>query len=127
MIRILALTIFALIPLQAAGAQERPTLEIVWPRSGSSIALGQDKEGSIGVVVRSNFRLLAAGACAEDRRCGHVHMKIDPDGDSCNAPGKPYNSMNSVFGGDLIKATFGYCTTSAGKHVISIFLADDPH
>ena len=54
-------------------------------------------------------------------------MKIDPEGDTCNSPGKPYNSMNSDFGGDLIKARFGACPDAAGRHVIGILLADDQH
>jgi hypothetical protein len=68
----------------SAVAQDKPTLEIVWPKANSVIALGDDPEKSIGVVVRSNFKLLAAGQCGDDKRCGHVHMKIDPDGDTCN-------------------------------------------
>jgi hypothetical protein len=91
------------------------------------IALGDDPEKSIGVVVRSNFKLLAAGQCGDDKRCGHVHMKIDPDGDTCNIPSRPYNSMNSDFGGDLIKARFGHCPSPIGTHVIGILLADDHH
>jgi hypothetical protein len=54
-------------------------------------------------------------------------MKIDPAGDTCNIPGKPYNSMNSDFGGDLIKARFGHCPEAAGKHVIGVLLADQHH
>jgi hypothetical protein len=46
--------------------------------------------------------LVPAGECGDNLQCGHVHMKIDPAGDTCNIPGKPYNSMNSDFGGDLI-------------------------
>src|SRR3954464_14608751 len=80
--------------------------EIIWPKVNSVIALGDDSEKSIGVVVRSNFKLLAAGQCGDDKRCGHVHMKIDPDGDTCNIPGRPYNSNNSDFGGDLVKTRF---------------------
>ena len=108
-------------------AQEAPTLQIAWPAEGASIPLGLDTEGAIGVVVRSNFRLLAAGQCGSDRRCGHVHMKIDPQGDACNLPGRPYNSMNSDFGGSLIKANFGACPSPAGVHVIGVLLADDHH
>lgn len=105
----------------------RPTLEIVWPSAGSVIELGSNSEMVIGVVVGSNFALLPAGQCGNDSRCGHVHMKIDPQGDSCNLPGKPYNSMNSDFGGNLIKARFGHCPDPEGKHVIGILLADDHH
>jgi hypothetical protein len=111
----------------SAQAFDRPTLEIVSPKPGSVIELGNDPEKAIGVVVRSNFTLLPAGQCGDNHRCGHLHMKIDPDGDSCNIPGKPYNSMNSDFGGDLIKAHFGYCSEAAGKHVIGVLLADDHH
>ncbi|KFG66535.1 hypothetical protein [Microvirga sp. BSC39] len=120
---------FALLasPLGLAQAEDRPTLEIVWPQPGSAVDLGNDPEKAIGVVVRSNFALLPAGQCGTNRQCGHVHMKIDPDGDTCNIPGKPYNSMNSDFGGNLIKARFGHCPKAAGQHVIGVLLADDHH
>ena len=113
--------------LSSAQALDQPTLEIVWPKPGSVIELGNDPEKAIGVVMRSNFTLLPAGQCGDNRRCGHLHMKIDPAGNTCNIPGKPYNSMNSDFGGDLIKAHFGHCPEAAGKHVIGILLADDHH
>ena len=111
------LTLFLLTTAISAVAQDKPTLEIVWPKANSVIALGDDPEKSIGVVVRSNFKLLAAGQCGDDKRCGHVHMKIDPDGDTCNIPGRPYNSMNSDFGGDLIKARFGHCPSPIGINI----------
>jgi len=110
-----------------AYAEERPALEIVWPRPGSVLELGNDPEKAVGVVVKSNFTLLPAGQCGDNPRCGNVHMKIDPDGDTCNSPGKPSNSMNSDFGGDLIKARFGHCPKAAGQHVIGVLLADDHH
>ena len=88
---------------------------------------GADALGTIGVVVKSNFSLKPAGQCGDDARCGHIHMKIDPDGETCNLPGKPYNSMNSDFGGDLIKAHLGACPTSKGEHVIGVLLANDRH
>ena len=87
------LTLFLLTTAISAVAQDKPNLEIVWPKANSVIALGDDPEKSIGVVVRSNFKLLAAGQCGDDKRCGHVHMNIDPDGDTCNIPGRPYNSI----------------------------------
>jgi len=111
----------------AAPADAPPTLEIVWPPANATVPLSADAEGAIGVVVKSNFRLLPAGQCGDDPQCGHVHMKIDPDGDSCNIPGLTYNSMNSDFGGDLIEARFGHCPSPTGPHVIGILLADDTH
>lgn len=127
MFRIVATTAFAVSLLSfAAQAADRPTLEILWPKAGSVIELGNDPERAIGVVVRGNFALLPAGQC-DSHQCGHVHMKIDPQGDTCNIPGKPYNSMNSDFGGDLIKARFGHCPEAAGTHVIGVLLADDHH
>lgn len=110
-----------------AVAQDNPTIRIVWPPQGSTVELGDSVEQPVGVVVESNFRLLAAGQCGDDSRCGHVHMKIDPEGDTCNIPGKPYNSMNSDFGGELIKARFGHCDEPDGEHVIGVLLADDRH
>lgn len=129
MLRIIATTAlaFSLLSLGPVLAQDQPTLEIVWPKADSIIELGGDSEKSIGVVVGSNFTLLPAGECGDDRQCGHLHMKIDPGGDTCNIPGKPYNSMNSDIGGDLIKARFGHCPDAAGKHVIGVLLADDHH
>jgi hypothetical protein len=110
-----------------ASATDVPTLEIVWPVPESTIQLGTDPEQAIGVLVKSNFALLPAEKCGSNARCGHVHMKIDPEGDDCNIPGRAYNSMNSDFGGELIKARFGHCTSPAGRHVIGVLLADDNH
>jgi len=64
-------------------AQDRPMLEIVWPHAGAVIELGSDPEKTIGVVVKSNFALFPALQCAGNHPCGHIHMKIDPKGDSC--------------------------------------------
>ncbi|WP_205749165.1 hypothetical protein [Frigidibacter oleivorans] len=111
----------------AALAEEAPTLRIVWPAQGMTVPVGHDAEGVIGVVVDSNFRLAPAGTCGDDPRCGHVHMKIDPEGDDCNIPGRNYNSMNSDFGGNLIIARFGHCSDRTGAHVIGVLLANDHH
>jgi hypothetical protein len=113
-------------PLPAA-AQETAGLEIVWPTETMIVPLGADTDRVIGVVVRSNFTLRPAGHCGTEPRCGHIHMKIDPDGNTCNIPGRPYNSMNSDVGGDLISARFGHCPTATGQHVIGVLLADDNH
>lgn len=110
-----------------ARAQEAPSLQITWPAPGAEIPLGHDTERAIGVVVRSNFKLLPAGQCGSDARCGHIHLKIDPQGDACNLPGRAYNSMNSDHGGSLVKANFGACASPAGEHVIGVLLADDHH
>jgi hypothetical protein len=123
---ILTLALLAL-SFTAVHAQDRPMLEIVWPHAGAVIELGSDSDKAIGVVVKSKFALFPALQCAEKHQCGHIHMKIDPQGDSCNIPGRPYNSMNSDFGGDLIKARFGHCPDALGAHVIGILLADDNH
>ena len=118
---------FLALSLTAAHAKDSPMLEIVWPQPGAVIELGSDSEKAIGVIVKSNFDLFPAFQCGTNHHCGHVHMKIDPQGDSCNIPGRPYNSMNSDFGGDLIKARFGHCPNALGTHVIGILLADDDH
>lgn len=125
--RFIYLPILSLFWSSMVFAQELPTLEIVWPPEGATIQLGTDDARSIGVVVKSNYKLLAAGQCGDDTNCGHIHMKIDLEGDTCNLPGKAYNSMNSDFGGELIKANFGACPSPAGSHVIGILLADDHH
>ncbi|MBN9671841.1 hypothetical protein [Roseibium aggregatum] len=108
-------------------AEEFPSLEVVWPQDGTVIELGDDPEMVIGVVVKSNFALLPAGQCGDNPRCGHVHMKIDPEGNDCDIPDRNYNSMNSDFGGDLLKARFGHCANPEGPHVIGVLLADDRH
>jgi hypothetical protein len=118
---------FTTLSLSAAYSAELPTLEIVWPPAGAAINLGSDAEGAIGVLVKSNFALVPAGQCGDNDSCGHIHMKIDPDGDTCNIPGRSYNSMNSDFGGDLIAARFGHCPNPLGTHVIGILLADQDH
>ena len=45
----------------SAFADETPTLDIVWPPEGATVQLGSDAEAAVGVVVRSNFVLRAAG------------------------------------------------------------------
>jgi hypothetical protein len=110
-----------------AVSQEPARLEILSPIHGADVALGSDAERTIGIVARSNFELRPAGQCGSNLRCGHLHLKIDPNGDTCNLPGRPYNSMNSIFGGDLIKAQFGHCPSASGTHVVGILLADDHH
>lgn len=127
MVRPILTLAFVALSLTAANAQDRPTLEIVWPHAGAVIELGSDPEKAIGVVVKSNFELFPELQCGENQQCGHVHMKIDPVGDTCDIPGRPYNSMNSDFGGDLIKARFGHCPDPLGTHVIGVLLADDHH
>jgi hypothetical protein len=111
----------------AALAEDAPSLRIVWPVDGMTVPLGSDIEGVIGVVVESNFRLAPAGSCGDDPRCGHVHMRIDPQSDDCNIPGRNYNSMNSDFGGRLIIARFGHCSDRTGEHVVGVLLANDHH
>jgi len=123
----LAITALLVWPAAPAAAQEPPSLQIAWPPEGASVPLGKDSDGAIGVVVHSNFKLMAAGQCGADTRCGHIHMKIDPQGDTCNLPGRPYNSMNSDVGGSLIQANFGACPSPLGEHVIGVLLADDHH
>lgn len=115
------------IVMNSAHAADQPMLTISWPPPEAAITVGDDQEKAVGVVVKSNFTLKPAGQCGAETNCGHIHMKIDPQDDSCNIPGKPYNSMNSDTGGELIKAQFGYCKMVKGKHVIGVLLADDHH
>ena len=111
-----------------AAAEDAPTLAILEPLQGATVALGGDAEKTVEVRVRvTGFTLQAAGQCGGDPRCGHLHLKIDPEGDSCNIPGRSYNSMNSDTGGDAIRARFGHCPSPAGPHVIGILLAQDDH
>ncbi|WP_207480944.1 hypothetical protein [Arenibaculum pallidiluteum] len=123
----LALALPALLAISPARAGDLPSLTVSWPKDGTEVILGDDPERAIGVVVKSSFALKPAGQCGTDLQCGHLHLKIDPQGDSCNIPGRPYNSMNSDLGGEVIKARFGHCGTATGPHVIGILLADDQH
>lgn len=111
----------------AADTGAAARLEIVFPPPGGTVSAGQDSDRSVGVVVQSNYRLMPAGQCGSDRRCGHLHLKVDPQGDSCNLPGRAYNSMNSDVGGSLIRAHLGACPDWQGEHVIGVLLADDHH
>jgi hypothetical protein len=105
-----------------------PTPAIVSPAAGSVVTLGGDREKAVGVTVSvTDFTLRAAGQCGGNPRCGHLHLKIDPEMDHCNIPGRAYNSMNSDTGGNVVQARFGYCTTPTGSHVIGILLANDNH
>ena len=54
-------------------------------------------------------------------------MKIDPAGNTCNLLGRSYDSMNSDYGGNLIKANFAACQQVTGQHVIGVLLVDDRH
>ena len=127
MLRSLMTVAFASLSLTAVLADDHPSLKIVWPQDGAVIELGTDVEKAIGVVVESNFALVPAGQCGDNAACGHIHMKIDPSGDTCNIPGRAYNSMNSDFGGDLIKARLGHCPDPSGTHVVGVLLADQDH
>jgi hypothetical protein len=111
-----------------AGAQPAPTMVVSSPAPNATVVLGQDQEQTVDVVVAvTDFTLKAAGQCGGDERCGHLHLKIDPSGDSCNIPGRGYNSMNSDVGGNLVKARFAYCDPPTGAHVIGVLLAHDNH
>lgn len=123
---VLAVT-FSVLFGATAMAEDAPSLRILWPQEGMVVPIGNDAEGVIGVVVDSNFRLAPAGSCGSDPNCGHVHMKIDPEGNDCDIPDRNYNSMNSDFGGNLIIARFGHCSDRTGEHVIGVLLADDHH
>jgi hypothetical protein len=114
----------------AAGhaSAQTPTLAISSPTPDAIITLGDDPEQTVDVVVAvSDFSLRAAGQCGGEVRCGHLHLKIDPADESCNIPGRAYNSMNSVVGGDVVKARFAYCHPASGAHVIGVLLANDNH
>jgi hypothetical protein len=107
---------------------EPPALTIVSPAPNAKIIFGSDQEKAIDVMVKAaNFTIRPAGQCDGTPQCGHLHLKIDPSGDACNIPGRPYNSMNSDTGGEVIKARFGHCQSPSGTHVIGILLANDNH
>jgi hypothetical protein len=107
---------------------ETPVLTIISPAPNAEIILGGDQEKAVDVTVNvADFTLRPAGKCEGNPKCGHLHLKIDPAGDTCNIPGRPYNSMNSDVGGEVIKAHFGYCQSATGPHVIGILLANDKH
>ncbi|MBR0643153.1 hypothetical protein [Plastoroseomonas hellenica] len=112
----------------AAPATEPPRLSILSPAEGAEVVLAPGPEGSVAVRVSvPGFLLRAAGACGGAPNCGHLHLKADFEGDSCNAPGRPYNSRNSDTGGDTILAHLGHCPVPTGRHSIGILLANDDH
>ena len=82
----------------------------------------------VGGIVPSNFRLISAGSCDGDPRCGQTHPKVDPQGDSCTIPGKTHDSMNSDFGGPPIGHEKTHRIAAAGFKVqaqkgLSVILA----
>jgi hypothetical protein len=105
-----------------------PSLFIASPSPNRSVKLGDDTEKSVKVVVvASNFVIRPAGQCGANQNCGHLHLKIDPTGDTCNIPGRNYNSMNSDTGTDVVMAHFAHCPNPSGLHTIGILLAHDNH
>jgi hypothetical protein len=111
-----------------APAAAAPTLAIVSPAAGASLALGGDAGRSVAVEIAvSNFTIRPVGQCAGLARCGHVHLAIDYPGTTCNAPGSGGNSTNADTGGTVVQAHFGYCPSPAGRHVIVVGLAKDDH
>ncbi len=70
-----------------AAAVPPATIEIAAPGDGAAVTLGGDAQRSVELEVRvGNFTLKPQGQCAGAADCGHVRLKIDPAGDSCNAP-----------------------------------------
>lgn len=111
-----------------AAAAPPPTIEIAAPGDGAAVTLGGDAQRSVELEVRvGNFTLKPQGQCAGAADCGHVHLKIDPAGDSCNAPGSKGNSTNAATGTNRIRANFGFCPTPEGRHIIGVGLAHDDH
>ncbi|MGO8917643.1 MAG: hypothetical protein ACLQJR_17195 [Stellaceae bacterium] len=120
------------VPASASRAEDAtaaaPTLAIVSPYAGATLALGDDAGRSVAVEIAvGNFTIRPAGRCAGLPQCGHVHLAIDYPGTTCNAPGSGGNSTNAGAGGTVVQAHFGYCPSPAGRHVIAVALARDDH
>jgi hypothetical protein len=112
----------------AAAAGGAPTIAIAIPGDGATVSLGTDPEKSVEIALTvANFTIKPQGQCGGVADCGHIHLKIDPVDDSCNAPGSMGNSTNAATGTTRIKANFGYCPTPQGRHVVGVLLAHDDH
>ena len=84
MFRPVLLTVIITLSGAPAQADEPARLSILWPPNGAVLPLSDAPDQPIGVVVNSNFVLKPAESCGGDLRCGHVHLRIDPEGTSCN-------------------------------------------
>src|SRR5690242_3991571 len=100
----------ALVLLLSAGtaaAGDAPSIAIATPGDGATVSLGADPQKSVELAVTvANFTIKPQGQCGGATDCGHIHLKIDPAGDSCNAPGSQGNSTNAATGTNRIKANF---------------------
>jgi hypothetical protein len=69
---------------------------------GATIGLGADPEKSRSLTV-ANFTSKPQGQYRGAANCWYIHLKIDPAGDGCNAPGSPGDSTNAATGTTRIR------------------------
>jgi hypothetical protein len=101
-----------------------PRVTILRPAAESTVKLGPDLHLTL-VFTTSGFTLRPVAGCGDVASCGIAHLNID--GDSCNQPGKSYNSVleAGTLGHDFfIEAEFEHCPSSrrGGPHNITISL-----
>lgn len=105
-----------------------PTIAIAAPSDGAVVILGNDPQRSVELELKvANFALKPQGQCGGAADCGHIHLKIDPAGDTCNAPKSPGNSTNAPTGTNRIRANFAFCPNPLGRHIVGVGLAHDDH
>jgi hypothetical protein len=105
----------------ACDDDQGPRLEIINPSAGERVELGSDMRVDVDIFVR-DFDIDTVGKCAgESDPCGQVVLNID--GDACNAPGSPYNSILDHDRTE-IEADFALCPaeTRLGNHTITVSL-----
>ena len=106
------------------------TVTIVTPTANSTVT--RDGQGNLPVTFAlTNFTLRDPGQCGSLANCGHIHLRIDGTGSTCNSPfteGGGYN--NQISSGTTAQARFNFCTapaTPTGTHTITLQLHDDMH
>jgi hypothetical protein len=105
----------------------RPPMVLIWsPVPGENVRLDEAQRLPLLVVV-ANHLVRSADECPEDRQCGHLRVFIDDD--TCNAPGLPYNSLQSALavGGGVVPAEFSLCPPmeEPGNRIVRVGLFDD--
>lgn len=129
--RLLSTSFFVLFTcFVAAGCHhDGPSVSVVRPDDGSQIRLSSDLRLTL-VISAEGVTLEPLGACGGAAGCAVAALNID--GDACNEPGKPYNSVLDAgsLGHDFyIDAHFDRCPAArrAGRHEITISLRRDGH
>ncbi|MHB1844440.1 MAG: hypothetical protein ACYCWW_06335 [Deltaproteobacteria bacterium] len=120
----------------AAGgtAPTTPSIALLAPSEGQTIALGGDSSMSVPVQFAvQNFTLMAPGSSGcPAGSCGHIHLIVDPGTGStpsaCNTGSAPYNAAGAA---SPMLAAFASCLatsiTPGSSHVIRLELHNNDH